>query len=78
MLIYDDFSKKCDGIFKKFLSYLVCVPNFKSINSNPVSKTKCEYDGDNFTPTLHKRLRGQSMLVGIRLIELTESTDTLN
>ena len=47
ILIYDDFSEKCHVIIKKFLllfetflSYLVCVPSFKSINtSSLLSKT---------------------------------------
>ena len=35
------------------------------------------YDGGDFTPTPRRRLRGQDTLVGIRLIELTEPSDTL-
>ena len=83
MLVYDDLSKKCQVIFKNFLllfgsflSYLVCAPRFKSINSSSLSRKK--YDGDNFIPTTRKRLRGQNTLVAIGLIELTEPSDTLN
>ena len=83
MLIYDDFSEKYHVIFKKFsllflniLNYLICLPSFKSINSSSLSRKK--YDGDNFTPTTRNRLRGQNMPVGIRLIELTEPSGTLN
>ena len=90
MLIYDDFSKKCHITFKKFwshsksfycvfesfLSYLVCRSSFKSINSSCLSKKK--YDGDNFTPTLCKQLRGQNASVGIGLIELTGPSDTFS
>ena len=59
-----------------FLIYLVCVPSFKSINSRSLSRIK--YDGDNFTPTPLKRLRGRITSVGIRLVEVTEPSDTLN
>ena len=45
MLVYDNLSKKCYIIFKKFslllwkfLSYLVCVPSFKSINSSSLCR----------------------------------------
>ena len=55
---------------------MVCVPNFKSINSSSVSRKK--YDGNNFTPTPRKRLQGQNTSVGIGLIELTEPSNTLN
>ena len=90
-LRYDDLSKKCHVIFKKFLlllwnflGYLVYVPSFKSINGSSLSRTK--YDGDSFTPTPSKQLRpnpckwvcGQNTSVGIGLIELTEPSDTLN
>ena len=82
MLIYDDFSKKCHVIFKKvlllfwkFLSYLVCVRSFKSIYCSFLSRKKY---GNNFTRTPRKRLRGQNTLVGIGLIELIKSSDTLN
>ena len=34
--------------------------------------------GDNFTPTPRRQLRGQNRSVGIRLIELTEPSGTLN
>ena len=63
MPIYDDLrnSKKRHIIFKKFLlfffkflSYLVRVPSFKSINSSFLSSK--HYDGDNFNPTPRKQL----------------------
>ena len=62
MLIYDDFSKTSNVktfyfFFENFLSYLVCVPGFKSVNGSSLSRKK--YDGDNFTPILYKRLDGQ-------------------
>ena len=46
------------------------------VNSSSLSRKK--YDGDNFTPTPHKELQGQNTSVGIRLIELTKLSDTLN
>ena len=80
MLIYDHFSKKCYVIFKnflllfwKFLGYIVWVPCFTSINSS-----WWLFDWDNFTPASCKWLQGQNMLVGLRLIEITEPSDTLN
>ena len=77
MLIYDDIIfKKLLLLFRKLLSYLVCVSSFKSINSSSLSGKK--FDGDDFIPTSLKRLRVQSMSVVIRLIELTEPSDTLN
>ena len=82
-LICDDFSKKCHVIFKKlffifekFLTCLVCASNFKSINSSSLSRKN--YNGSNFALTLRQLLQGQNMLVGIRLIDLTEPHDTLN
>ena len=63
-------------LFWMFLSNLVCVPSFKSINSSSLYRKKC--DRDNFTPTPRERLRGQNTFVGISLIELTEPSDTLN
>ena len=82
MLIYDDFSKKYHVIFKKFfllflnfLSYLVCVPSFMSINSSSLSRKK--YDGDNFTPTPRQNTQGKNTSVGIWLIEFTQPSDTL-
>ena len=62
--------------FLKVLSYLVCVPSFKSINSSSLTRKK--YDSDNFTPTPRNQVQGQNTSVGIRLIELTELSDTLN
>ena len=83
MAIYDDFSKKSRVIFKKFslffwklLSYLICFPSFSSINSSSLSRKK--YDWDIITLIHRKELRGQNTSVGIRLIELTERSDTLN
>ena len=83
MLLYDDFSKKCRVIFKRFLllfrtflSYLVCVPSFKSISSSSLFRKK--FDSDNFTPTHRKRLRGPNTSVRLGLIELTEASVTLN
>ena len=62
MLIYDDFSRTSNAktfyfLFESFLSYLVCVPGFKSINSSSLSRKK--YDGDNFTPIIYNQLGGQ-------------------
>ena len=80
MLIYIDFSKKyhvySKGFYCFFESYLVRVPSFKSINSSSLSRKK--YDGDNFTPTSRKGLRGQNTSVGLGLVELTEPSDILN
>ena len=61
-------------LFWKLLSYLVCIPIFKSINSSSLSRKK--YDGVNFTSTL--RLQGQIMLVELTSVELSEPSDTLN
>ena len=76
MLIYDDFIKKCYVVFKKFLllfwkflSCLVCVPSFKSINNSSSLSRK------NLMGII---LQGQNTLVSIGLIELTEPSDTLN
>ena len=85
MLTDDHFSKKYDVIYKnflllpwKFLSSLVCVPSLKTINGSLLYKKRCDFDGDKFTSTPHKRLRGQNLPVGISLIELTDPSDTLN
>ena len=40
--------------------------------------TRKKYNGDNFTPTPRRRLRGQNTSVGIRLTEHTESSNTFN
>ena len=40
--------------FERFLSYLVCVPKFKSMNSSSISRKKNNVD--NSTPTPYKRL----------------------
>ena len=58
------------------LSYSVCVPSFKSINS--CSPSKKRYDGDKLTSTLGLQLRGQNPLVGVRLIELTDHSYPLS
>ena len=63
--------------FLNVLSYLVCVLSFKSINSSFLSRKK-KYDGDNFTPSPRKQLRGQKTSVRIGLIKLTELSDILN
>ena len=42
-------SKSFYSFFEIFLSDLVCVASFKSINSIALSRTK--YDENNFTPT---------------------------
>ena len=63
-------------LFGKLLCYLVRVTRSKSINSNSVSRKK--YNGVNFTPFRRQWLRGQNTSMGIRLIELTELSDTLN
>ena len=52
------------------------MPSFKSKNSSSLSRKK--HDGDIFTPTIHKWLRGQNMSLEIGLIELTEPSDTFN
>ena len=39
---------------------------------------KKRYSGDNFTLIPRKRLQGQRMSLGTKLIELTEPSDTLN
>ena len=60
----------------EFLSYLVPVPSFKSINSSSLHKKS---GGSNFTSTSpYKRLRGQNKPTGIELIKVTEPSDTLN
>ena len=79
MLIYDDFSKKCDIqklLFCFFESYLLCVLSFKSINSSSLSRKK--YDGDNFTSIPLQPLGGQNTSTGIGLTELTEPTDAFD
>ena len=50
-----------------FLSYLVCLPSFKSINSSYLFRKK--YDWYNFTHTARQPLRGH---------KLNEPSDTLN
>ena len=62
--------RKVSIAFLKFLSYVVCVASFKSINSSSLCIKK--YDGDNFTPTPCKRVKGQNTSMEIGLIELTE------
>ena len=60
--------------FWNLLSYLVCMPSFKSINCSYLSRKWCA----NFIPTSYQLLQDQRMLVGIGLIELTEPSDTFN
>ena len=82
MLLYDDFSKIYHVIFKQFffcffwnlLSYLVCMPSFKSINCSCLSRKWC----GNFIPTSYQLLQDQRTSVGIGLIELTEPSYTFN
>ena len=62
--------------FCKFLSCLVCVQSFKSINSSSLSRKK--YDGINFTPTISQQLHSQNASLVIGLIGITEPSDTLN
>ena len=81
MLIYNDFIKK--NLFKKlillfwrFLSYLIWVPSFKSINSSFLSRKK--YGGVNLTPIPRQQLGGQNTSMETWLTELTESSDISN
>ena len=86
MLTYDEFSKRCQVIFKtifwlfwKLLSYLVCVANFKSINKSYLSRKK--YDGGYFqshAPMGIGLIELSDTVVWMGLIELTEPSDTLN
>ena len=50
--------------------------SFKSINSSSPSRKK--YDGGIFTPTPRQLARYQNTSVRTGLIELTETSDTLN
>ena len=83
MLIYDDVSKKCDVIFKKFFALLKA---FKLLsmcakflgNKWQFSILKKSMVGGNFTLTPRQRFRGQNMSVGIGLLKLTEPSDILN
>ena len=59
-----------------FLSYLVYVTSFKSLNSSSPSKER--YDGDNLTSTLDLQLRGQNPSLGVGSIELTDHSYTLS
>ena len=61
---------------RKFLSYLVCVASFKSVNNSPLSRKR--YGGGNFTLTSRLLLQGQNTSVGVGLIERTELSNTLN
>ena len=58
------------------LSCLVFVPNFNSMNTSSLSRRRCI--GDHFTPTPRQLLRCQITSVGIELIELTVTSDSLN
>ena len=80
MLIYDDFSKKCYVIFNffflfwKVLTYLVCVPSFITIKSS--EKKKKVWWG--WFHSHHASAMSQNELVGIGLVELTETSVTLS
>ena len=69
-------SKSFYCLFERFLSYLMCVPSVKSLNSSFLSRKKC--NGDNVTPNPCKQLWGQNTLVGVWLIELTEPSNPLH
>ena len=58
----------------KFLSYLVCVPSIKSINSSSLFRKK--YGGGNFSSTPHQGLRDKLYVGGYYW--LTESFAILN
>ena len=71
MQIYNDFSKNATAycksfffffflLFRKCLSYLVCKPSFKSINSSYLSRKKDH--GGNFTPIPPQRLRSDKVI----------------
>ena len=60
----------------KFFKLLSMKVKFQ-VNKQQFSLKK-KYDGDNFTPTLCKQLRGQNASVGIGLIELTGPSDTFS
>ena len=83
MLICDEFRKKCHVIFRNFLIAFLKV--FKLLNmctkfqvNKQQFSTHKIYHEDNFTPTFLNRVQGQNTLVGIGLIELNETSDTLN
>ena len=46
------------------------------MSKNGSSLSRKKFDENNSTPTSRKRLRGQNTSVGIKLIELTEPSDT--
>ena len=83
MLICDEFRKKCHVIFRNFLIAFLKVFKLLSmctkfqVNKQQFSTHKI-YHEDNFTPTFLNRVQGQNTLVGIGLIELNETSDTLN
>ena len=58
----------------KFLSCLVCVPSFKSLNSSSLSRSMMVVIS---LPPPHQQLQPQNMLVGTGFIELTEPSETL-
>ena len=82
MLIYDDFIKKYQVIFKKFA--FLKVFRLLSINAKfQVQQITVLYPeknmvGGNFTLNPRRGLLGQNISVGIWLIEVTEPSDTLN
>ena len=79
MLIYGDVSKNFHVAFNFsfffFFALLVCQVSSQSIAVFFPGKM---YGGSNFTPTPCQRLQSQNKSVGIGLIGLTESSDTLN
>ena len=60
-----------------FLSYLVCVPSLKSINSSSLTRKKYG-EVISFPHSSTITIRNQNKLVGIRSTELTEPSDTRN
>ena len=66
--------KKVFFAILKFLSYLVCVPSIKSINSSSLFRKK--YGGGNFSSTPHQGLRDKLYVGGCYW--LTKSFATLN
>ena len=60
---------------KVFTLLSICVKlRFKKYQSLSTKR----YDGNNFTPTACKQLRGQNTLVEIRLLKITKPSDVLN
>ena len=66
---------------KSFFSFFECFKLLSmcakfQVNKQQFSIQKKKYDGDNFTPSPRKQLRGQKTSVRIGLIKLTELSDT--